>query len=311
MKKKLGFSLLIMLLTLGLLSACGTSSGGSRTSSNDAGQAAKDQPTTPDKQADGKSSGTDTGALSKIKERGKLIVGVFSDKPPFGFTNEKGELVGFDNDLARRFAKDLLGDESKIEFVIVEPAGRIPYLQSDKVDLIVANMTVTDERKEIVDFTNPNLKVTTQVLVNDQSGIKSLADLKGKKVIVTKGTTADIFFTKNYPDVELVKFEKNTESLQALKDGRGDGYAQDNFILLAWARKNPGFALIPEKLEKEAPIAPAVKKGNTELRDWVNQELEALGKEKFLLQLYDKYVKEELGPDVSPDDIIVEGGHWK
>ncbi|SYX86216.1 transporter substrate-binding domain-containing protein [Paenibacillus alvei] len=308
MKNKLGFTLLMVmvLLTVGLLSACGSSSSGS-----DAGSGAKEQPTTATQQESGKSSSTDTGALSKIKERGKILVGVFSDKPPFGFTNEKGELVGFDNDLARRFAKDLLGDESKIEFVVVEPAGRIPYLQSDKVDLIVANMTVTDERKEIVDFTNPNLKVTTQVLVNDKSGIKSLADLKGKKVIVTKGTTADIFFTKNYPDVELVKFEKNTESLQALKDGRGDGYAQDNFILLAWVRKNPGFFLLPEKLEKEAPIAPAVKKGNTELRDWVNQELETLGKEKFLLQLYDKYVKEELGPDVSPDDIIVEGGHWK
>ncbi|TQR42640.1 transporter substrate-binding domain-containing protein [Paenibacillus popilliae] len=307
MKNKLGFTLLMVLLTVGLLSACGSSN----TSGSETGKGSNEQPATATQQDSGKSAGTDTNILSKIKERGKLLVGVFSDKPPFGFTNEKGELVGFDNDLARRFAKDLLGDESKIEFVVVEPASRIPYLQSDKVDLIVANMTVTDERKEIVDFTNPNLKVTTQVLVNDKSGIKTLDDLKGKKVIVTKGTTADIFFTKNYPDVELVKFEKNTESLQALKDGRGDGYAQDNFILLAWARKNPGFFLLPEKLEKEAPIAPAVKKGNTELRDWVNQELEALGKEKFLLQLYDKYVKDELGPDVSPDDIIVEGGHWK
>ncbi|WP_289355235.1 transporter substrate-binding domain-containing protein [Paenibacillus sp. S-12] len=307
MKKQLGFTLLVVLLALGLLSACGTSSN----NGNNAGNASKDQPAIADQQESGKSAGIDAGILSKIKERGKLIVGVFSDKPPFGFTNEKGELVGFDNDLAKRFAKDLLGDESKIEFVVVEPASRIPYLQSDKVDLIVANMTVTDERKEIVDFTNPNLKVTTKVLVNDKSGIKTLDDLKGKKIIVTKGTTADIFFTKNYPDVELVKFEKNTESLQALKDGRGVGYAQDNFILLAWARKNPGFSLIPEKLEKESPIAPAVKKGNTALRDWVNQELKSLGKEKFLLQLYDTYVKDELGADVTPDDIIVEGGHWK
>lgn len=306
MKKQLGFTLLVVLLALGLLSACSTSSN----NGNNAGNASKDQPAIADQQESGKAS-IDAGILSKIKERGKLIVGVFSDKPPFGFTNEKGALVGFDNDLAKRFAKDLLGDESKIEFVVVEPASRIPYLQSDKVDLIVANMTVTDERKEIVDFTNPNLKVTTQVLVNDKSGIKTFDDLKGKKIIVTKGTTADIFFTKNYPDVELVKFEKNTESLQALKDGRGVGYAQDNFILLAWARKNPGFSLIPEKLEKESPIAPAVKKGNIALRDWVNQELETLGKEKFLLQLYDTYVKDELGADVSPDDIIVEGGHWK
>ncbi|PUA35864.1 glutamine ABC transporter substrate-binding protein [Paenibacillus elgii] len=292
MIKKRKLSLLVLSLLAGLLAACGT--GGKATNDPKSGA----EPKT-------------AGALQKIKDRGKLIVGVFSDKPPFGFTDEKGKLVGFDNDLARRFAKDLLGDESKAEFVVVEPASRIPFLQSDKVDLIVANMTVTEERKQAVDFTNPNLKAATQVIVRDDSGIKSLADLKGKKVIVTKGTTADIFLTKNRPDVELIKFERNTESLQALKDGRSPAYAQDSLILLSWVRKNPGFTVLPEKLEKEAPIAPAVKKGNSELREWVNQELEALGKEKFLLQLYDKYVRAELGPDVDPNEIIVEGGKWQ
>ncbi|MCM3273401.1 transporter substrate-binding domain-containing protein [Paenibacillus elgii] len=292
MIKKRKLSLLVLSLLAGLLAACGT--GGKAT--NDAKSGAEPK---------------SVGALQKIKDRGKLIVGVFSDKPPFGFTDEKGKLVGFDNDLARCFAKNLLGDESKAEFVVVEPASRIPFLQSDKVDLIVANMTVTEERKQAVDFTNPNLKAATQVIVRDDSGIKSLADLKGKKVIVTKGTTADIFLTKNRPDVELIKFEKNTESLQALRDGRSPAYAQDSLILLSWVRKNPGFTVLPEKLEKEAPIAPAVKKGNSELREWVNQELEALGKEKFLLQLYDKYVRAELGPDVDPNEIIVEGGKWQ
>jgi energy-coupling factor transporter ATP-binding protein EcfA2 len=96
--------------------------------------------------------------LDKIKARDKLIVGVFTDKPPFGFVDEAGRYVGFDTDIGRRFAKDLLGDENKVEFVAVEPASRIPFLQSDKVDLILANMTVTPERKEAVDFTNPNLQ---------------------------------------------------------------------------------------------------------------------------------------------------------
>lgn len=87
------------------------------------------------------------GSLAKIKARDKLIVGVFTDKPPFGYVDEKGNYVGFDTDLGRRFAKDLLGDENKVEFVAVEPASRIPFLQSDKVDLILANMTVTPERR--------------------------------------------------------------------------------------------------------------------------------------------------------------------
>ncbi|RML92605.1 Glutamine/glutamate ABC transporter, periplasmic glutamine/glutamate-binding protein, partial [Pseudomonas syringae pv. maculicola] len=90
---------------------------------------------------------------------------MFSDKPPFGFVNEQGQYVGFDTDLGKRFAKDLLGDEKKVEFVVVEPASRIPFLQSDKVDLILANMTVTPERAEAVDFTHPNLRVAVQALV--------------------------------------------------------------------------------------------------------------------------------------------------
>ncbi|UHA76010.1 transporter substrate-binding domain-containing protein [Paenibacillus sp. 481] len=297
-------------LFAGLLTGCGQGSSNGNTTGSAGGATNKgsegaSQPSGSEQQG---------GALQQIKERGKLIVGVFTDKPPFGMVDEKGQYVGFDTDLAKRFAKDLLGDESKIEFVTVEPASRVPFLQSGKVDLIVANMTVTEERKQAVDFTNPNLKVATQLLVNDKSGIKSLQDVKSstdKKVIVTKGTTADIFLTKHHPDIELIKFDKNTESLQALQDGRGDAYAQDSIIVYSWARKHQGFTVLPDKLEEEAPIAPAVKKGNDELREWVNKELEKLGEEKFLLKLYDQYLRNELGPEVDPNNVIVEGGKWK
>lgn len=122
-------------------------------------------------------SAAPAGYLEKIKARDKLIVGVFTDKPPFGFVDESGRYVGFDTDIGRRFAKDLLGDENKVEFVAVEPASRIPFLQSDKVDLILANMTVTPERKEAVEFTNPNLKVAVQALVPQGSSVKKLDDL--------------------------------------------------------------------------------------------------------------------------------------
>ncbi|MDE1167754.1 MAG: transporter substrate-binding domain-containing protein [Pseudomonas sp.] len=249
--------------------------------------------------------------LETIKARDKLIVGVFTDKPPFGFVNEQGGYVGFDTDLAKRFAKDLLGDEKKVEFVAVEPASRIPFLQSDKVDLILANMTVTPERREAVDFTHPNLRVAVQALVPDDSSVKSLDDLAGKTTIVTTGTTADLWLTKNHPDWKLLKFEKNSESLQALANHRGDAYAQDNLVLFNWAKQNPGYRVLAQKLGDEAPIAPAVKKGNVELRDWVNTELAKLGEEKYLLKLYDQYVRSSLPENTDPNLVIVEGGAWK
>lgn len=251
------------------------------------------------------------GSIATIKARDKLVVGVFSDKPPFGFVDEKGGYVGFDTNLAKRFAKDLLGDEKKVEFVVVEPASRIPFLQSDKVDLILANMTVTPERQQVVDFTNPNLRVAVQALVPEGSPVKALDELKDKTIIVTTGTTADLWLTRNHPDWKLLKFEKNSESLQALANGRGDAYAQDNLVLFSWAKEHPGYRLLPQPLGDEAPIAPAVKKGNSELRDWVNTELARLGEEKYLLKLYDQYVRDKLAPGTDPAAVIVEGGQWK
>lgn len=285
-------ALVLPVLALGLLAGC-------------------DKPAEPKAATPAATAKPATSYLVTIKARDKLIVGVFSDKPPFGFVNEQGEYVGFDTDLGKRFAKDLLGDEKKIEFVSVEPASRIPFLQSDKVDLILANMTVTPERSQVVDFTNPNLRVAVQALVADASSVQKLDDLADKTTIVTTGTTADLWLTNNHPDWKLLKFEKNSESLQALASGRGDAYAQDNLVLFNWAKQNPGYRVLAEKLGDEAPIAPAVKKGNTELRDWVNDELAKLGEEKALLKLYDQYVRKDLPADTDPNLVIVEGGHWK
>jgi len=94
-------------------------------------------------------------SLEKIKENDVIRIGVFGDKPPFGYIDENGENQGYDIYLAKRITKDLLGDESKVEFVVTEAANRVEYLQSGKVDLILANFTVTPERKEAVDFANP------------------------------------------------------------------------------------------------------------------------------------------------------------
>jgi len=113
------------------------------------------------------------------------------------------------------------------------------------------------------------------------SDVKNLDDLATR---TTTGTTADIWLTKNHPDWKLLKFEKTPESLQALANGRGDAYAQDNLVLFSWARQNPGYRVLSQMLSAEAPT---VKKGNIELRDWVNAELAKRGEEKYLLKLYD------------------------
>jgi polar amino acid transport system substrate-binding protein len=249
-----------------------------------------------------------TSSLEDIKKRGKIRVGVFSDKPPFGYVDSNGKNQGFDVEIAKRFAKDLLGDESKIEFVLVEAAARVSVLESNKVDITMANFTVTDERKQKVDFANPYMKVSLGIVSPDGALITSVDQLKGKKLIVNKGTTAEAYFMKNYPNIELLKYDQNTETFEALKDGRGAALAHDNTEVLAWAMSNKGFTVGVPTLGSQDTIAPAVKKGNKELLDWINTELVNIGKENFIHKAYEDTLKPVYGDSVSPDNLVIEGG---
>lgn len=250
----------------------------------------------------------ETDALAKIKKRGYVRVGVFSDKPPFGYVDKEGKNQGYDIYFAKRIAKDLLGDESKVKFELVEAASRVEVLVSDKVDITLANFTKTPERARVVDFALPYMKVSLGVVSPDGAVIKSVDELKGKKLIVNKGTTADAYFTKNHPDIELVKYDQNTETFAALVDKRGAALAHDNALLFAWAKENPGFTVGIEALGEIDVIAPAVKKRNKALLEWLNKEIIELGKENFFHENYDATLKPIYGDSVDPESLVVEGG---
>ena len=250
----------------------------------------------------------ETDALAKIKKRGYVRVGVFSDKPPFGYVDKEGKNQGYDIYFAKRIAKDLLRDESKVKFELVEAASRVEVLVSDKVDITLANFTKTPERARVVDFALPYMKVSLGVVSPDGAVIKSVDELKGKKLIVNKGTTADAYFTKNHPDIELIKYDQNTETFAALVDKRGAALAHDNALLFAWAKENPGFTVGIEALGEIDVIAPAVKKRNKALLEWLNNEIIELGKENFFHENYDATLKPIYGDSVDPESLVVEGG---
>ncbi|WHY18110.1 cysteine ABC transporter substrate-binding protein [Paenibacillus sp. G2S3] len=255
------------------------------------------------------SSSSKFTSIEQLKKKGKIKIGVFADKPPFGYVDSEGKNQGFDVYIAKRFAKDLLGDESKVEFVLVDAASRVAYLESGKVDIILANFTVTDERKEKVDFANPYMKLSFGIVSPNSAPITSIDQLKGKnqKLIVAKGTTAETYFTKEYPDIELLKFDQYTEIFAALKDGRGAAIANDNTELIAWAKSNPEFTVSIPAFGGQDTIAPAVAKGNKELLDWINTELDTLGKEQFIHKAYKETLNEIYGEGFT-DELVVEGG---
>ncbi len=247
-------------------------------------------------------------SLEQIKESGKIRIGVFSDKAPFGYIDENGEPQGYDVYFGKRIAKDLLGDENAVEFVSVEAASRVEFLETNKVDIILANFTVTDERKEKVDFALPYMKVALGIAAPDASPITDVSQLKGKKLIVNKGTTAETYFTKNYPNIELLKYDENTAAFNALLDKRGDAIAHDNTLLFAWVTKNKGYTTSIDSLGSVDTIAPAVKKGNKELVEWLNEEIKTLGKENFFHADYDATLLPVYGDAVDPESVVVEGG---
>ena len=243
--------------------------------------------------------------LDEIKESGELVVGVFSDKKPFGYVDENGDYQGYDVYFARRLAEDL-GTELKL--VSVDAPNRVEYLTSAKVDIILANFTVTPERAEVVDFALPYMKVALGVVSPDGALITDVAQLDGKTLIVSKGTTAETYFTENHPEVKLLKFDTYTEAFNALLDGRGDALSTDNTEVLAWALDNPGFTVGIESLGSLDTIAPAVQKGNETVLAFINDEIVKLAEETFFHADFDATLKDVYGEAVNPDNLVVEGG---
>lgn len=243
--------------------------------------------------------------LQDIKDSGTLVIGVFSDKKPFGYVDENGDYQGYDVYLARRLAQDL-GVELKL--VSMDAPNRVEYLTSAKVDIILSNFTVTPARAEVVDFALPYMKVALGVVSPDSALITTAAQLAGKTLIVSKGTTAETYFAENHPEVRLLKFDTYTEAFNALLDGRGDALSTDNTEVLAWALENPGFTVGIESLGSLDTIAPAVQKGNDTVRAYIDEEIKALAAENFFHADFDATLKDVYGEAVNPDSLVVEGG---
>ncbi|MGN1349902.1 MAG: cysteine ABC transporter substrate-binding protein [Anaerovoracaceae bacterium] len=286
MKKKSLLALAMSVLMIGTaFTGCG--------SGNAAGSAGADE-------------GSATGrTVEEIQADGTIRIGVFSDKAPFGYVDQNGNYAGYDVYFAERIAQDL-GVE--VEYVSTEPASRVEFVETGKVDLILANFTVTPERAEKVDFCLPYMKVALGIVSPDDAVITDPEQLNGKKLIVCKGTTAETYFAENYPDVELLKYDQYADAYNALLDGRGDGLSTDNTEVLAWALSNPGFTVGVDSLGSIDSIAPAVAKGNKSLLDWINAEIESLAGENFFHNDYAETLAPVYGDAADPEALVVEGG---
>lgn len=228
-------------------------------------------------------------ACGEKKDSDALVVGTNAEFPPFEMRGgaNGNEIIGFDMDVAREIAakngKKLIIEDMKFDALI-------PALNSGKVDMVFAGMTVTPERAKNVDFSIPYYKVTQIVLLKqgDEAKIKNIDDLKGKKIAVALGTTGDSVASTLTPANKIIRFDSVFEAILELKNSKADLVLTDEALGEILHARNPDLVRIDLPFEDEY-YAAAVKKGNQSLLDQINASLTSLkntGEMEILLERY-------------------------
>lgn len=271
----------IMLSSMLLLAACSSSSSDATTQAADAtSEVAADQSSSA-----GESAAAD-GEL-KLVEEGKLIVSTNAEFPPYEYY-DANEIVGIDIEIAQAIA-DKLGLELEVKDGAFDAI--IAEVVSGKADIGIAGMTVTDERKQNVDFSDSYATGTQVIIVKEDSGIKSAADLEGKSIGVQLGTTGDIMAT-DIKDSKVEQYNKGMDAVQALSQGKIDAVIIDSEPAKFYEKEVSGLKILDEAFAVE-DYAIALKKGNTALQSKINEALKELKAEGKIDEIIGKYIKAE------------------
>jgi ABC-type amino acid transport substrate-binding protein len=225
----------------------------------------------------------------------RFRVGVAGDLPGMSYWNSKThQMEGFEADLARLLGKQLLKDANKLEFVKVLPGERLIFLQEDKVDAIISQLTITPERLKQIYFSKPYYIAKEAVLIINGSPIKDITDLKGKKVAVAEGTITLQHFKTYFPEINLVITQTESGGVQLLKNRQVDAVGNDNInlLLLKNHMEDPNqfeFLDIGNKFPVK-PFGIGVRKGDTDLLCEINKILENLESDGSIQKLLEKYL---------------------
>ncbi len=203
--------------------------------------------------------------LEKIQSKGVLKVGINIDSKPFGYINSKGEHVGYDVDLAKYIAQYLVNNPEKVEIVPVTLSNRLLKASTGEVDIVIATITITPQREEIVSFSIPYDAAGQAVLVKSNSSITSLSDLSGQNVGVIFGTTAEKNIRNLVPNANLLGFKNYNDAYRALKRGEINAITSDDTILNQFAFNDSTVKLLPKRYSHE-PYGIAFKKSSSTIK---------------------------------------------
>jgi ABC-type amino acid transport substrate-binding protein len=239
------------------------------------------------------------GGLDDARSRGKLLVGVKTDFPPFGSLDPAGKPAGFDVDVARYLARALFEEEGRLELVPVTSGSRIPFLYSDWIDMIVATMTVTEDRRRVLDFSDPYFASASLLLVLAGSTVRGIEDLAGKAVAVLEGSVQEKDLEQVAPGAKRVAFKNMDEAVAALRGKKVDALCQDDMLVLALAKGSRDLKTVGKPILLR-PYAIAVRKGDVETLRWINDKLSAMKKDGTYDRLKEKYFGTAAGKEGKP-----------
>ncbi|MGB3613103.1 MAG: transporter substrate-binding domain-containing protein [Elainellaceae cyanobacterium] len=197
--------------------------------------------------------------LDTIRERGYLVAAVKANAPPLGFEGDDGQLQGLEVDIARQLAAVLLGDSAAVELVPVRNVERIPLLLADEVDVVVARLTVTEQRSRLVDFSSPYYFDGT-ALMTRQPGLQAFTDIQSGPVAVLLGSTTIDDLRWHLPQAELVGVDSYQDGYALLEAGRVVAFGADATVLTGWTQAHPQYRLLPSLLSAEA-LSVAIPRG--------------------------------------------------
>ncbi len=232
------------------------------------------------------------GFVDDIKQRGKLIAGVKYDTNLFGFLDPaENKVKGFDVDIMHELSNKLFGNPDAIELKQVTSKTRIPMLENGDIDIIAATMTITEDRKKQVDFSDVYFKAGQSLLVPKGSPITGIQDLKGKTVLVVKGSTSEKNIAEKAPDAAVKQFENYQDAFTALRSGKGDALTTDNAILIGMKLQDPNYDLVGGLFTDE-PYGFAIKKGHDDFVQYVNEFLKEIKANGKYAEIYKKWFNE-------------------
>ena len=233
-------------------------------------------------------SETETAELSTV-EPGKLIMSTNAAFPPYEMTTDSGEFEGIDIETAQAIA-DKLGLELQIDDMDFDAA--LLAVQQGKSDMVMAGVTVTDERQNVMDFTDSYATGIQSIIVKEDSDIASVDDLAGKKIGTQRGTTGYLYCSDDFGDENVVAYDDGLTAVQMLNNGQVDFVVIDNAPAKEFIAANPGLKLLDTAYVEES-YAIGIGKGNTELKDAINTALEELKADGTLQAIVDKYITAE------------------